>query len=226
MKVTRRVTRTGDKYFPVAHWDGRKWIDKWPPGPVIPYRLPQLLAAPAPELVWICEGERDADNVAALGLISTTNPGGAGKWQPELAQWLKGKQTVFILEDNDDAGRTNSRKILAALRTIVPSITVVAFPELAEKGDVSDWLGAGGNRKLLIARAEQARQRSESRRCNVTTNLASVKPRAHQWLWPGHLVRGGLELLAGTPRSANRRSNANTSLVPPPGANGRMAYPA
>jgi hypothetical protein len=36
----------------------------------------------------------------------------------------------------------------------------VAFPELAEKGDVSDWLAQGGNRKLLLARAQQARKQT------------------------------------------------------------------
>jgi putative DNA primase/helicase len=56
----------------------------------IPYRLPKLLAAPPTEPVWIPEGEKDADNVAALDLIATTNPGGAKQFQPELVQWFKG----------------------------------------------------------------------------------------------------------------------------------------
>ena len=45
------------------------------------YRLPELMAAAPIEPVWICEGEKDADNVAALGLIATTSPGGAGFFQ-------------------------------------------------------------------------------------------------------------------------------------------------
>jgi putative DNA primase/helicase len=77
--------------------------------------------------------------------------------------------------------------------TIVP----VTFPELPEKGDVSDWLALGGNRKLLLARAEEARKRNETQHCYVVTNLSTVKPRATQWLWSGHLARGGLELMAG-----------------------------
>jgi hypothetical protein len=31
--------------------------------------------------VVLCEGEKDADNVAALGIPATTNPSGAGHWQ-------------------------------------------------------------------------------------------------------------------------------------------------
>ena len=88
------------------------------------------------------EGRR---RLAALGLIATTNPGGAGKWQPELAQWFKGKQLTYILEDNDDAGGAHTAKVVEALRNIVATIAVVSFPELPEKGDVSDWLETGGN---------------------------------------------------------------------------------
>jgi hypothetical protein len=174
-------------------------VSGWPRGPVIPYLLPELLAAPPGTPVWICEGEKDTNNVAALGLVATTNPGGAKVFQPKLAQWFKGKELAYVLEDNDEAGRLHTRKIQAALHGIVAELVVISFPELPDKGDVSDWLEAGGNKKLLLARAEQARQRCKVQRTYVTTNLATVKPRALRWVWPGHLARGGLELLAGTP---------------------------
>jgi hypothetical protein len=192
-----KVVRTTAKSFPTYHWKNGDWVKGWPEK-VIPYRLPELIAAPASQPPWICEGEKDADNVAVLGLIATTNPGGAKNWQPELAQWFKGKELVYILEDNDDDGRKHTAKIIAALHDIVPTIVVVSFPELAEKGDVSDWLEQGGNKQLLLARAEQARKRS-SNRAYTTTNLATSPKRAYKWLWPGHLVRGNLELLAGIP---------------------------
>src|SRR5262249_7578498 len=77
LKVVKRVPKQGRKYFPQYHWENGRWILGKPNGPPIPYRLPELLAAPADEPVWICEGEKDAENVAALGLIATTNPEGA-----------------------------------------------------------------------------------------------------------------------------------------------------
>jgi hypothetical protein len=193
-----RVTRTNSKTFPTQHWQDGHWVNGWP-ATVVPYRLPELLAAPATEPVWITEGEKDADNVAALGLIATTNPGGAKVWQSELAQWFKDKQLVYVLEDNDDAGRGHTSKILPALTGVVPNIAVVSFPELPEKGDVFDWLAVGGNKKLLIARAEQALKQSSKHRAYIATDLSSVQPRAIRWLWPKHLARGALELLAGLP---------------------------
>jgi hypothetical protein len=220
-----RVTRTNAKSFPTHRWEDGRWVSGWP-ATVIPYRLPELLAAPANEPIWITEGEKDADSVAALGLICTTNPGGAGKWQPELAQWFTGKQLIYLLEDNDDAGRAHAAKVSAALNGIVPTIVTVSFPELPEKGDVSDWLEAGGNRKLLIARAAEARKRSSTQRAYIITNLSSVKQRVIDWLWLGHLARGKLELLAASRKSASRRSNVNTLPASLPAALGRTAPPA
>src|SRR5262249_48735854 len=160
-RLYMRVTRTDAKSFPTHHWDSSNgsWKSGWPKT-VIPYRLPELITAPATEPIWICEGEKDTDNVAALGLVATTNPGGAAKWQPELVQWFKDKQLVHVLEDNDDAGRMHTAKIMSALRGIVPTIAVISFPELPEKGDVSDWLALGCNKQLLLARAEAAKQLS------------------------------------------------------------------
>jgi DNA polymerase len=197
-KPYMRVTRTAAKTFPTDHWHNGHWIRGWPKT-LIPYRLSELLAAPATEPVWITEGEKDADNLAALGLIATTNPGGSKTWQSELAQHFKGKQRVYILEDNDAPGRCHTAKILTALADVVPNIAVVSFPELSEGGDVSDWLALGGNKQLLIARAEQAMKQSSARRNYVATDLSSVKPRAIRWLWHKHLARGALELLAGMP---------------------------
>src|SRR5262249_25231141 len=193
-RLFMRVTRTNGKSFPTAHWEDGRWVSGWPAGPVIPYRLPELIAASPSEPIWICEGEKDCDNVAALRLVATTNPGGAKVFQPELAQWFKGKELAYILEDNDDAGRRHTAKILAVLAGIVSEIVTVSFPELREKGDVSDWLEAGGNKKLLIARAEEARKRNEGRRGYTLIDLHTLNLEATDWLWEGHLIRGELEL--------------------------------
>jgi hypothetical protein len=85
---------------------------------------------------------------------------------------------------------------MSALRGIVPVIAVISFPELPEKGDVSDWVALGGNKQLLLARAEEAKKRATTR-SYVTVNLATAALRNHEWLWSGHLVRGNLELMAG-----------------------------
>src|SRR5262249_3313670 len=68
------------------------------------YRLPELLAADPSDVVWVCEGEKDADRLAALGLAATCNPMGAGKWRDHYAQALRGRKVV-VLPENDAPGR-------------------------------------------------------------------------------------------------------------------------
>jgi len=76
--------------------------------PHIPYRLPDVIKAD--DVVFIVEGEKCADALAAQGLVATTNDGGAGKWHPDLNQWFKSK-TVFVLPDNDEAGKKHADKV-------------------------------------------------------------------------------------------------------------------
>jgi hypothetical protein len=47
------------------------------------YRLPELLEANPSQPAFVCEGEKDVDNVRAIGLTATCNSGGAGwrRWR-------------------------------------------------------------------------------------------------------------------------------------------------
>ena len=130
-----RVLRTTTKAFLQFHWEGGQWVAGKPKGPKIPYRLPELLAAAPTVPIFVCEGEKDADNVAALGLVASASAEGAGKWTADLNKWFARKQTVYILEDNDAAGRSHAAKVATALQGIVADIHIVSFPELPEHGD-------------------------------------------------------------------------------------------
>lgn len=112
------------------------------------YRLPELIKS-APRAVWVVEGEKDADNLAALGLVATTNAGGAGKWRPEYSAFLKGRR-VFVLPDNDDPGRKHAEMVVASVAPVAASVKVIELPGLPPKGDVSDWLKAGGTHAELL----------------------------------------------------------------------------
>jgi DNA polymerase len=193
-----KVRRTLEKQFPQFHFEGGRWVKGAPKGPKIPYRLPELLAAAPDVPVWPCEGEKDSDNAAALGLIATTNPGGAGKWSPELNQWLKGKQTAYVPEDNDAAGRAHARKVAENQYGIVPDVRIIPFRELPEHGDLSDWLAEGHTKQELIDRAKAA-PKFEPPKSYTLVRASDVIARSVDWLWPGHLARGIFELTTGLP---------------------------
>jgi hypothetical protein len=93
------IRKTNPKDFLQTHWNGSGWFYGAPKGPKIPYRLPELLEAEH-DTVLVVEGEKDADNLAALGLLATTSIGGAEKWTPDLNQYFEDRD-VYILPDND-----------------------------------------------------------------------------------------------------------------------------
>jgi hypothetical protein len=131
----------------------------------VPYRLPELIASPADVPVYIVEGEKDADRLAAVGLVATCNPGGAAKangrakskskWSSELNQFFSDRD-VTIIPDNDDAGYDHARSIAANLTTVVARVRIFALPGVRPKGDISDWLDAGGSREELERLAADA----------------------------------------------------------------------
>ena len=150
-----KVVRTSTKQFPQSVWTNNGW-KSGAPQIKLPYRLPELIQGKPDDWTFVCEGEKDVNNVATLGFVATTNPGGAGKWTAELDRWLVGKQHVCICEDNDDPGRAHARHVADRLLGIVPDIRIVSFAELPERGDVSDWLEQGHGKDALLARAEAA----------------------------------------------------------------------
>jgi len=107
------------------------------------YRLPELLAAGLGAWVFVVEGEKDADNLAALGLAATCNPGGAGKWQDGYSEALRGRR-VAIIPDLDDPGWAHAQDVARRLRGKAAAVRIVDLGQSPgfEGKDVSDWLEA------------------------------------------------------------------------------------
>jgi RecA-family ATPase len=118
------------------------------------YRLPELLAADPNAIVFVCEGEKDANRLADAGLIATTNPGGAGKFIADFAPALTGRR-VIVLQDNDEAGANHVAAVLDVVRATAASAASLLLPGLPPKGDVSDWLANGGSAFELKRLAEK-----------------------------------------------------------------------
>jgi hypothetical protein len=119
------------------------------------YRLDEL---PEQRRVFLCEGEKDADRLNALGLSATTTPGGAAGWRDGYAQQIRDAavEEVVACRDNDDAGLRYQQTASRALARLGVSVRLLELPGLPPKGDVSDWLDAGGTRDGLLALAEAA----------------------------------------------------------------------
>ncbi len=129
------------------------------------YRLPELMAADPSRPVFNPEGEKDCERLEALEFLATTNAGGAEKWQPDFSEPLRGRR-VIILPDNDEPGRKHGQAVARFLHGVAARASVLelaGFPPAArpdwrmpEKGDVSDWLDAGGTVEELERLALEA----------------------------------------------------------------------
>ncbi len=148
-----QVCRMDPKSFRQRRPDGKGgWIWNLKGVAPVPYHLTELLKA---DTIYLPEGEEDVDRLRSLGLAATCNSGGAEKWKPDFNQHFKGK-TVVILPDNDKPGRDHAQDVARNLHGVARSMRVVALPGLPEKGDVSDWLAAGGTAEKLVALVEAA----------------------------------------------------------------------
>jgi hypothetical protein len=158
-KLLFRVARFEPKNFRQCRPDGRGgWIWDLKGTRRVLYRLSELIeGVAAGHPVLIVEGEKDVDNVRKLGLVATTNPGGASKgkkskWRSEYNEHLRGAD-VILVPDNDEPGWKHVNAIGASLTGIAARIRVLMLPGAK---DASEWIAAGGTREQLDALIEAA----------------------------------------------------------------------
>jgi putative DNA primase/helicase len=118
----------------------------------VPYFIePNPFAAPTDQPIYWPEGEKDVDTLARLGLAAFTF-GGTGDGLPSGCEDYVRDRHVVILADNDEPGRKHAESKAALALAAASSVKVIHFPELPEKGDVTDWLEAGHSVDDLLAR--------------------------------------------------------------------------
>src|SRR5262249_15649796 len=163
------------------------------------------------------EGEKDCENLRKLGIVATTNAGGAGQWHDEHTQALRGADVV-IVPDNDDAGHLRTRVVGTALRDVANRVRVLELPGLAHKEDVSDWIAAGGTREQLDALVERApdwqprqdittngtsepasARGSAQRRVAVLVRADELEPESVHWAWKNPFAFAKLAMIPGAP---------------------------
>jgi len=205
-KLLYQVCRFPNKRFVQRRSDGRGgWLYNLNGVQRVPYSLPAVIEAiNAGEIIYIVEGEKDADRLAALGLTTTTNSGGAGKWTDNLSAHFK-DANVVILPDNDKPGKDHAKVVAQSLDGVAASVKIPELAGLPEKGDVSDWLSAENTAEDLkgvlcttpiYTPCTQTTQNSKiSLRPWSEVLLDSVEER--EWLLDGIMPKIGLALLVG-----------------------------
>ncbi|MCP4708831.1 MAG: DUF927 domain-containing protein, partial [Planctomycetes bacterium] len=165
-KLLFQVVREKPKKFWQRRSDGNGgWIRNLQGVRRVLYHLPELLQANPDQPVFLVEGEKDADRLITEGLIATTTSMGAGKWREEYTEYFRDRKAV-ILPDNDAAGEKHAARIASALIDVAAEVKIINLPDLPDKGDISDWLDAGGTAEQLldiVARGEISQSTTEAR---------------------------------------------------------------
>jgi putative DNA primase/helicase len=139
------------------------------------YHLPDVMKAiQEGQTIYIPEGEKDCNSLYDIGLVATTNNGGAGKWRDNLSEYLK-NANVVILPDNDDPGRKHAQQVADSLKGIASSVKVLELPGLKEKGDITDWLRQDGTCERLLELAIDAPEWEQFEIDGLVSNIDSGK---------------------------------------------------
>lgn len=116
---------------------------------LIPYRLREVTQArDAGQVIWIAEGEKDAEALVRAGVCATCNAGGAGKWTARHASHLSGAASVTVVQDKDRAGRAHGAAVVRSLSGVAQSVRLV---EAATGKDAADHLRAGHSLDDFVA---------------------------------------------------------------------------
>lgn len=197
----------GSKTFTIQH--RRTTSSTWRSGqaglPADPYRWTEWSDTDPARAIFVVEGEKDADRLTDLGLLATTNIGGAGKWpQGWGQQWFAGRN-VAILPDNDPPGHAHAQTVAADIAPHAATLRVVHLPDLPPKGDVSDWLDTDNTTddlKALVATTPPwtLPEPEPSRYRLLTIDQLRDLPDP-EWLIDGILPHGTVGMIVGPPGS-------------------------
>lgn len=157
LRVRKCRDESGKKQYPQSHWNGNSWAKGKPDGTKIPYRLPELIAAPTTALVYFCEGEKDADTLAKIGFVATTaSEGAAAKWDSGLTQYFADRHVV-IVPDADRPGRAHGQKVAKAIHGVAASVRILdLYPERHDGSDVSNFIASDTAGVRLAKEAKEA----------------------------------------------------------------------
>lgn len=157
--------------------------------------------------VIICEGEKDADTVNALGLglLATSTPTGKSNWPDSLTKYFKPfKQASFFYDvGNDKDVKKHAEKLQAAFPNM--KIYIAKVPGEEKESDITDYLEEKNDKQMAFLDIQKHAERFELRKEQeekpgpVLISLDSIDPESVQWLWHNRFPLGKLSLIVGDP---------------------------
>lgn len=115
------------------------------------YHLPEVMEA---SILFLTEGEKDAETLRSYGFCATCEAGGCNAtWLDSYTRALVGRE-VNIIPDNDKPGWERATRIARALFGHAARVRLFDLP--LDVKDASEWFEGGRSECELIARLEGA----------------------------------------------------------------------
>lgn len=195
----------GKKSFYWLHKEGAEW-KKGRGGLATPLYGSWLLKDAS--LVFLVEGEKDADTLGKWGLIAVSAPDGAGsKWREEYTAVLAGREVV-IIQDNDKPGKEFAQSVARELKGQAKSVKVLdltaIWPELPIHGDATDLIDEKGDEgltrlmELALNGPEWTGTKGKTKDTKLKiTRMAEVERKMGEYLLYPYFPRGKLTIVGG-----------------------------
>jgi P4 family phage/plasmid primase-like protien len=151
-KELYQVVRFEPKDFRQRRWDGSRWVWNLKGVERVLYRLPQVIEARDKRIIYVVEGEKDVAAIESLGMVATCNAGGAGKWEQQYTESLRGAMVV-VIPDGDAPGRKHRDLVCAALIGVCKWVKSIELPVK----DAALWVEKGGTKDEMAALIKAAR---------------------------------------------------------------------
>jgi len=164
-KVYPYYSADGTLMYEVVRFDPKSFRPRMPDGSYglktqrILYRLPQLNTE---GMVWVCEGEKDADTLAEHGLVVTTT-GAAGSWNATDTSPLCKAWGIVVVPDSDAAGKMFGNTVAVSLYAHVHQVQVMELG--GPKGyDATDYINEHGIDSFVKLRSDTPRWKPERKK--------------------------------------------------------------
>lgn len=217
-----QVVRFEPKNFRQRRPDGHGgWIWDLKETRRVLYRLPDVLQA-TEESIVIHEGEKAVEAARKAGLpgAHTTTVCGANAPRKTDFSHVKGRNVV-ICPDNDEPGEKYLRDVAGmATAAGASSVKVLRLHGLPPKGDVVEWIEAGGTAEAFTTLLEQAEpvepvtiQPPTATSRAIFRRVSDIQAKPIRWLWEGRIARGKVSMIAGNPGLGKSQVAASTAAV-------------
>lgn len=170
-------------------------------GLTVAWPLAPYAGSSAADPVLVVEGATDTATLIGLGFDAVGVPcaGASSASAPMLAELVAGRHVVLLADRDGGAGASGTIRLAGILLEWCESVRIIPAPKDAK--DSRAAVIAGATRADFLALIEEAvpLEPEPVDGDPIIRRLDQVKAEAVDWLWPGRIARGKLNLIAGDP---------------------------